>query len=50
MGALKGIIKFLALLAIGSAVVGAVFLVRRPRDTAEISFDSWPEVSQNPSA
>ena len=50
MGALKAIMKVLLLLAVGTAVAGAVMLVRRPKGSAEISFDNWPEVPQNPAA
>jgi hypothetical protein len=38
------------LLTLGAAVVGAVFIAKRPKDDSPISFEEWPSVPRNPEA
>ena len=50
MGALKTLMKLIALVVLGAAFVGVVMLVRGSKGTDTVSFDEWPDVATNPDA
>ena len=50
MGVLKALLKITFLIVVAATVAGVVMLVKRPKDTASVSFEEWPDVPQNPAS
>lgn len=50
MNLLKTVFKLLFVLVLGVVVIGAVYIVRRPKDKSPVSYDQWPSVPRNPEA
>jgi hypothetical protein len=50
VGILRTLLKLSFLLLVGAAVVGIVYVVKRPKDSNPISFEEWPSVPRNPEA
>jgi hypothetical protein len=50
VSALKSLLKVMFLLVVAASIMGAVMLLKRPKNEEPISFDEWPDVARNPDA
>jgi hypothetical protein len=50
VGLLKTLVKLALLLTLSAMIAGVVFMVKRPKNEALISFEEWPSVPRNPAA